>query len=125
PLGRFGYMAGIGVTCAFALSMTLVPCLLSMLPPPNPAYLEKRIDGRTRQLLDGLGRPTRRRSRWIVGVSALIVVASGVALTQLEIGSNPTQYFKQGDPIRVAMENVDAALGGTTTVEFLVEAPND
>jgi hypothetical protein len=44
--------------------------------------------------------------------------------TQLEIGVNPMSWFRQADPFRLATEQVDAALGGATAIEFLINAPD-
>ncbi|OIP35758.1 MAG: hypothetical protein AUK47_16295 [Deltaproteobacteria bacterium CG2_30_63_29] len=124
PVAAFGAYAALGVTFAFLLSITLVPALLVGVREPSPKYIEAQTKGRMHGLLIFLGRPTRTRIWATLAVTLIITVLSAVAIAGLDIGSNPMNYFKPSDPIRSDTMRVDEALGGTTTVEFLVEAPN-
>ncbi|MCA9527794.1 MAG: MMPL family transporter, partial [Myxococcales bacterium] len=125
PVREFGWLGAFGVLAAFVLTMTLVPGVLGFARPPDPAFVERQRSGPLSRLLAWLGRPTPRRSRIVLGLSVPLVALAAVAVSRLDVGSNPVGYFKTHDPVRLATERVDDALGGSTSVEFLVHAPDD
>jgi len=123
PVRELGALAAAGVGIAFLLSFTMVPALLGAVRPPDPGFLERQRRGPASRLLGWLGRPNRRRNV-IVAVCAVIVTGAAIySVSRIRMGANPIQYFKESDPVRLDVEAIDAALGGTTTIEALVSAP--
>lgn len=125
PIAWFGRMAAVGVAFAFVLSVTFVPAVLSAVRPPSQRHLERTRHGLLARLLERLGRPSRRFRAAVLAIAIGSALAAGLGLGAMRIGANPMNYFTQGDPHRITTERVDRALGGTTTVEFLVEAPDE
>ena len=121
PVRQFGWLAAIGVTVAFVLSMTVIPCVLSLVPAPPPAYVVRQRQGRLTHLLERLGRPSRGAARAVVLASLALTVAGGFAVGQLDTEANPMNYFLPGDPVREGMQRVDQELGGSSSFEFMVE----
>lgn len=124
PIAQFGWLAALGVGFAFLLSVTLAPALLSLAPPPSAAFVDRQRSGLLGRCLARLGRPSSRSS-WsvIVGAAALAAMAC-LGLSRLAVGSNPINYLMEGDPVREDFEVVDERLGGSTSAEFLVRAPD-
>lgn len=58
-------------------------------------------------------------------VAALLGALSILGLMHIEVGSNPMNYFRKSAHVRQDTEALDRALGGTTSVEFLVETDAD
>ena len=125
PVAEFGALAAVGVVFAFLLSMTVIPCVLGWLAPPDAAFLERQRTGPLQRLLDALGRPSRRSARVTLAVSAVLVGLAGLALTTLNTDANPMNYFLEGDPVRDAMLRVDEDLGGSSSVEFIATTGPD
>jgi len=123
PLREFGCMAAFGVVVAFLLSVTLLPALLLWLPEDSLRGGSPRGDSPLDRLLTSLARPSPRTSHLVLASSALLVVAAIAQLPNLEMGSNPLGYFQEDAPIRRATETLDRELGGSATIEFLIEAP--
>lgn len=123
PVARFGWLAASGVAFAFVLSMTLAPALLRVLPAPRAESMRRVSGGALSRLLSLLGRPTPTSSRAVLGVSVLLLVGAAVLGQRMYIGSNVMNYFKPGDPMRTDTARLDRALGGSGSMEFLVETP--
>ena len=127
PVREFGLVAAFGVLAAFVLTMTLVPALLRLSGDRRLAHrhrLRGRVGFLLRQSVAFFARPPDPVIRGTIPV-ALLVGMLGIAwATQLEIGVNPMSWFRQADPFRLATEQVDAALGGATAIEFLINAPD-
>ncbi len=128
PVREFGVIAAIGVLAAFALSMTLVPALLQLASTHirvTNRPIAVRINSLFERLVAHLATPPRLVMKTVLPVSLVVGLLSVWSATQLEVGVNPTSWFKQHDPFRVATEYVDERLGGAGAVEFLIRSPNE
>jgi len=125
PIREFGWLAAVAVTFAFLITFTFVPVVLRFAKPPDPAFIKKQKNGYISRLLLLLCKPGRKRS-WITVIAALVLLAiSGWFFADLDVGSNPMNYFRESDPVRTEAVAIDNALGGSVTVDFLVGAPDE
>jgi predicted RND superfamily exporter protein len=125
PLREFGYLAAAAVGIAFLLSFTFLPAALSLFRPPDAAFIERQQRGIVSRLLSRLARPSPRWRHAVLLVAMILAGLGALGLSRLTIGTNPMTYFKRGDPIRVATTEIDRRLGGSVTLEFLVETKRD
>jgi len=126
PVREFGVIAAIGVLAAFALSMTLAPALLQLAAPHvkvTKTSLSGRLNARFGRLAAHLAKPPRFVTRSVVPVGLIVGLLGVWSATRLEVGVDPTSWFRQDDPFRLATEYVDERLGGAGAIEFLVRAP--
>lgn len=126
PIREAGWLAALGVSVAFVLSMTVVPALLSYFKT-SPAQLGAGLMNRlVASAAERLGGMSLRASRLVLLTSGVlvVVVVVGIGVGGLEVGANPIEYFRRGDRIRTATELVDRQLGGSTSIEATVQAPN-
>lgn len=125
PIRQFGWLAALSVIFAFVVSFAFVPTVLNLAKPPDPKFILRQSAGPMNIVLKFLGRPGVKRSRWVLSVFAVLMIISVYFLTTLQVGSNPMNYFKKLDPVRVETQIVDEALGGSATIDFLVRAKNE
>lgn len=124
PVKEFGWLAALAVVFAFIISFTMIPLVLHLAKPPDADFIQRQKVGPISRLLALLGRPTRKSSAIVLAFTFVLLAASVYGLTLLEVGSNPVNYFKKGDPVLAAAQRIDEALGGSITIEGMVEAPN-
>lgn len=122
PIREFGALAAAGVAFALVLSFTFLPAALAGLPAPPHAFAASTEGGRMSRVLHRIALLSRTRRRPILLSFGLTVAASAYLVPQLEVGANPAAYFKEDDPIREDIRAIDAALGGSTSIELLVTA---
>ncbi len=125
PIRQFGLVAAFGVASAFVITVLLLPGLLRFVSVPK---LEKglgRTNGGFDRALDRLGSWRRRRSIALLLLCALAIAPATYGLGHLTIGTNTLDYFRPGDPVRSDTEWIDENVGGTTSLEFLVEAHDE
>jgi len=119
PVIDFGWMMVIGISIGFVFSFTLFPAGLMLLRPGEPralrditaaitAFFARAIDGHTRQTLL---------------VTAVLVVAGVAGITRLTVENRFIDYYKKSTEIYQGMELIDRALGGTTPLDVIVDAP--
>lgn len=121
PVQVFGVFVAIGVMLAWLWSILFIPAYFMMIP-------EKRLerfghgagddtDARTPlgRLLTSVG-PAAIRGRHVVTLVALALVAvAAYGITQIRINDNPTKWFDESHPIRVADRVLNEHFAGTYT----------
>ena len=119
PVIDFGWMMMLGIAIGFVFSFVLFPAGLMLFQPGKSrdlhdvtasitSFFSHMIDGRVWQAL------------LITGV----LVAVGVAgITQLTVENRFIDYYKKSTEIYQGMELIDRALGGTTPLDVIIDAP--
>jgi predicted RND superfamily exporter protein len=126
PVREFGVIAAIGVLVAFALSMTMVPALLQMFASrirQPESSISDRINARLQRVIAYLANPPQLVVRSAVPFGVIVALLCFWSATRLEVGVDPTSWFRRDDPFRQATVFVDEQLGGAGGLEFLVRTP--
>ncbi len=121
PIRQFGLVAAAGVAFAYIITLLLLPILLSLLPFPKEKHRESIRSGLFSRLLVMLGHWQRGKALLVLTLGVLVVVPAFYLLTQLQVGTNSLDYFKKNDQVRRQTEWIDARVGGTSSLEFLVD----
>lgn len=122
---HFGVFAGCGVLGALILELTLIPALRTALPAPKLAETTKE---RETALLDGLLRRlahhlTGGNAGRIVGAATALLAIAAVGLVFLKIDNSVNSRHKPNSEYRLHNAALNARLGGTNSLIFLVETP--
>ncbi len=127
-LGTFG---GIGVLFAMFYSVILLPVLLAILPVRRRSVpLEDGArdeegntpNSRMDRLLDGAVSIATNHSATVVFLSALLFVVAVAGITQLQFKHDVMKWFPESEPVRIASDHIDRDMGGTISVEVLVDS---
>ena len=126
PMEWYGVFATIGVTTALLLCLFAIPAALTLLPPrPSPAFRLRVGDDRP---IDAFGRFTGALGRNVVArpvlclaVSAVVVAAAATGALRMQIDNSPSNYLGETEPLRIAFDEANRALGGMTNLDILVE----
>jgi predicted RND superfamily exporter protein len=124
PVRQFGLVAAVGVFSALVVTVLLLPILLSVIPADWVVRRASVGTGSFSGLLGYLGQWRRGRAMVILAISSLAVLPAVFSWTRVTVGTNSLDYFRKDDPVRVATEWIDENLAGTTSLEFLIDAPS-
>ena len=117
PVIDFGYMMTAGIALAFALIFVLFPAVVALLPPAAGADRDF-TRGATRAFARlALGRP-----RGVAAAALLLALGSAFGIARLDVENRFIDYFDPGTEIYRGMLELDRELGGTTTLDVLLEA---
>lgn len=120
PLRQFGWMGATVVTFALIYTLTLVPIAYSYLPAPK---VDKKHETRfMTRLLTYIAKTSWAKPRIIVGLSLVVCAFALAGIPQLRAGADFQRYYHPDDPVLLAAQFVDNRLGGSLSVEVLVEA---
>jgi uncharacterized protein len=118
----FGIGAGIGVMVDFAMSLVLVPTLLTLVPPVvEPAPQERWL----LEPLRHIGRFAFAHGRLVLLVVALATVVSLTGVTRLRVDTNHINFFPAWHPLSQSAAVIDRDLSGIYTFAVLLEGPPD
>jgi predicted RND superfamily exporter protein len=122
PIRQLGIVAAAGVLAALLVTILLLPILLAAIPIPRAVSREQVHSGPFTALLAWLGGRHRTRSAVVLLACGLAVAPAGYSLSRLTVGTNSLDYFRRDDPVRKGTEWIDRNIGGTTSLEFLIDA---
>ena len=121
PVINFGWMMSAGVLVSLLLTFLLFPVLQVQFDRllPNLAF-ESRF-----ALTEVFARFTERHGTTILWVSIAVAVVSVTGATRLMVENSFIDYFKESTEIYQGMKIIDQKLGGTTTLDVLLDFPEN
>ena len=112
----FGAFVALAVLVAMLLSLTFLPAVLVLSPPPLRRFAgEQRLGS----LLAGLGRGIYRARYPLVVLGVAAAVAFALAIPRIRVETIPQSFLGEGNPVVLAMDAVDRHFGGS--LELAVE----
>lgn len=124
PVRDFGALAAAGVMFAFLLSIGFLPAMLAILRAPRPRPANRPGHGFLDGLLSLFDHWTRKRPHLFVLLGFLLAAGSLWAIPKLKVGIYALDWFPRNDPVALDLRRADRDLGGSSTLEFLVTAPD-
>ena len=120
PVIDFGYMMTAGIAMALAVIFLLFPAVVSLLP---------RVQGEERDFTRGVtlafAHFAERRRKSILWAAAGLAIVSAFGANQLDVENRFIDYFEPDTEIHQGMLEIDRHLGGTTTLDIILEADPD
>ena len=120
-LQELGFTTALGVLAAMAFSVTILPAVLALLPPPKRAPEAKL--GLLREGLLRYGEFVLARKALTGGLIALFVALMVAGLPRLHVESSTIENFPPESEARLAYELVARHLAGPEVLLALVESP--
>ena len=108
---EMGIYSSIGITLSAALSLTLLPALLALLPVPktHEEAFSPGLSTALRKLVSG----EIRHRRAIIAGSILLAILSAWWIPYIQVGSNFLSVFREDHPIRRSADIVGQHLAGS------------
>ncbi len=120
-VANLGRVAPIGIMLAFVYSVTLLPALLAMVPlKPRRAGVThiERLLGR---FLAQLGGMSTRHPWRVLAACAVVAAVCSAGIGNLRFSQYYLGWFPEDDPVRLDVEYLEAHLGGSDTLEMVVD----
>lgn len=123
PILDMGVVSSIGVMLALLYTLVLLPALIALFPMARGRAARGK-EGRELlidRLLARVARFSCRHPGKILAVTLAVVAVSAVGMAQLRFSHNALKWFEEGHPIRRATETMDRKLGGTVSLEVVID----
>jgi predicted RND superfamily exporter protein len=117
PVITFGWMMIGGITVSLILTFLFFPAALMLLHKGTPPT------GRSQRfaLTSFLAEFTEARGGLILAISGIIMIASAIGISRLVVENSFIDYFKDTTEIYQGMRVIDQKLGGTTSMDVIVD----
>ncbi|MES2676021.1 MAG: MMPL family transporter [Pseudomonadota bacterium] len=119
PVIDFGWMMTIGLIVAFILSFAILPAGLMLLPKGEP---KDRGDASAKMTLR-FSYVAEFHGGKVLLVALLAAVIALYGISKLEVENRFIDYFHSDSEIHKGLSVIDKELGGTATLEIIVDAP--
>lgn len=116
PVHDFGLFTGIAILLTYVLAFTLLPALLTLLPVP-PVEERALTPGSWETKLRTLFGAVLRHRRWVVGISAVLLIGAAGAATRIRLDAVLLDDLAKDDPVRRDFDWFDQHFGGVRTLE--------
>ncbi len=113
PFGHLGTIVAIGVSFAFLFSVTLFPAILMVLPVKVKPHAHDKKD-----IMDRLGDFVIGNKKWLLPVSALVIIGLASFVPKNELNDDFVKYFDHRVPFRQATDFMQEHMSGMTTLEL-------
>lgn len=133
PVQTFGIFVAIGVFFAWALTVTLIPAYIMLMPERAFSGFGMGAKGGASdheatplaRFLHGVGAFAVARSKLVVVVFLVALVGAGYGITQIRINDNPVKWFAPNHEIRVADRALNQRFGGTYMAYLALSASQE
>ena len=120
PIIDFGWMMTLGLIVSLIVTFLLLPCLLNIFSGEN----EINVKDTEKSLITSLlGSIAKKNGAMLFGVTLIIIVASVIGISKLEVENSFINYFDKETEIYKGMKKIDDDLGGTTPLNIIIKFP--
>ena len=120
PVIDFGWMMTAGIVVAFAVSFTLVPALIALLPDPGAKGASDTLS-----MTRWFATVVERFGGAVLVVTSALVLLVALGLSRLQVENRFIDYFKDTTEIYQGMELLDSRLGGTIPLDIILYPPSE
>jgi predicted RND superfamily exporter protein len=121
PVSDLGIFAPIGIGLGLTYCMVLLPALLHTLPLKRLPAREAGQSNWIEQVLLWTGDRCVRHPKTVLACMSAILLFAIVGMTRLTFDYDPISWFPEDDPIRIATEFVNDQLGGSVSLEIIID----
>ena len=120
PIIDFGWMMTLGLIVSLLVTFLLLPSLLSIFSSENEIKVKNTEKSLVTSLLGSLA---KKSSFFIFAPTILIIIASAIGISKLEVENSFINYFDKETEIYKGMKKIDEDLGGTTPLNIILKFP--
>ncbi|MFH1681635.1 MAG: MMPL family transporter [Candidatus Eisenbacteria bacterium] len=127
PVQVFGAFVAFGIAAAWFLSVVFNIAYAVLLPEKAIRRFGSTEEGGglMRRIMHFIRGASLRFNKPVVAGGILLLAASVVGLTRIQVNDNPVKWFKAGHPLRVADEVMNRHLAGTYLAYLSVESDEE
>ena len=120
PIIDFGWMMTLGLFVSFLITFLLLPSLLNSFSSEN----EINIKDTEKSLITSLLGSIAKKYKFLIFlVTGVIIIASVIGISKLEVENSFINYFDKNTEIYKGMKKIDEDLGGTTPLNIIIKFP--
>ncbi len=116
----FGVGAAVGIMVDFAISLVLMPTLLSLVKAETAEAPHERY---FLAPLKAVARFSCARPARVLGVSIALAIVAAMGIVRLRVDTNHISFFSADHPLGQSAAVIDKELGGVYSFQIMLEGP--
>jgi hydrophobe/amphiphile efflux-3 (HAE3) family protein len=125
PFKYFGLYTAIGVAIAWLYSLVFLPAAMAIIKPDASKHMitlskSKKLDVFSRTMVV-LGAVAINKSRWVIAVFTLVIVAGLFTASQLTVNEDRIETFDHSEPLYQADKAINRHFNGTNNIDIVIE----
>ncbi len=120
PIIDFGWMMTLGLIVSLIVTFLLLPSLINFFAKDEEIKIREIEKSK---ITTALGNFAKKSRIFIFASTSLIIVASFVGISKLEVENSFINYFDKETEIYKGMKKIDEDLGGTTPLNVIIKFP--
>ncbi len=120
PIIDFGWMMTLGLIVSLIVTFLLLPCLINIFSSDNEIEIRSTEKSYITSLLGSIA---KKNSIIVFSTTIIIICASVVGISKLEVENSFINYFDKETEIYKGMKKIDEELGGTTPLNVILKFP--
>ena len=121
PIIDFGWMMTLGLIVSLIVTFLLLPSLLNIFSSEKEINIK---DTEKSIITSILASVAKKGGFFIFLLTGLIIIASVIGITKLEVENSFINYFDKETEIYKGMKKIDDDLGGTTPLNVILKFPS-
>lgn len=122
PVANMGIFTSVGVMLAFVLTVIVLPALITLTPiKPKGRNQTPHTSVTIDRLIEAATHISYHHPKSVILVSSALLVISCAIAAQLRFSHNPLVWLPDKMPVKQSTVAIDHLLGGTISVEVLVD----
>ncbi|MFQ3222912.1 MAG: putative RND superfamily exporter protein [Oceanospirillaceae bacterium] len=119
PVIDFGWMMTMGISLALVVAFVVIPAGMMLFGKGNA----DTANDNSAAITSMFARFTERHGSFVLFMATAMTVLSIYGISRLEVENRFIDYFRSDTEIYQGMEIIDTALGGTTPMDIILQAP--
>ena len=119
PVIDFGWMMTMGVSLALVVAFVVIPAGMMLFGKDKA----DTANDNSAAITSMFARFTERHGGFVLFMASAMTVLSIYGISRLEVENRFIDYFRSDTEIYQGMEIIDTALGGTTPMDIILQAP--
>lgn len=123
PIATMGIYTPVGIILGLTISLTLLPALLAVTPikRKRSAKQDRRPSGLFENRLVQIGEFSVSKPWTVLSILGILVVISGLGMSQLTFKYNPVEWYPENDVLRTDLAQIDKDMGGSHSLEVYID----
>jgi predicted RND superfamily exporter protein len=126
PIQGFGFFTAAGVLAGMVFSLTILPAILCLLPPPlraaqRTARTQTEKGGFVSALLDTLTPLVIRRPLLAIGGAGFLIFVGVAGIPRLVVDASLLRNFPKGNPVKLADDEIQTYFGGSQPMQIVLD----
>jgi len=121
PARQVGILASCGISIALAMSMFMVPALLSVNKSSSPAvFRHNMVNHGMNSFFRRLSELITKHPVRVLVISLIVIMIAGSGIFLLRIDTNQEHFFPESHPLRKSSEIINKSFGGSQTISVMI-----